>query len=118
MLTIFGNWNPLLYSNFSIFGTQGIMGLFKARQNKRFNYTPRHYKAKGEGSPFEIKHKFDDYRKTVGPSGNVKSKFISAWDELRNSPDRAANRRVLIIASILVFIFLFIIEFDLSIFFQ
>ena len=92
------------------------MGIFKTRQNKKFNYTPRHYDAKGEGSPFEIKHKFDEYRKTVGPSGGVKHKFTSAWDELRNSPDRAANRRILIIAIILVFIFLFIIEFDLSIF--
>ena len=94
------------------------MGIFKTRQSKKFNYTPRYYKPKGEGSPFEIKHKFDDYRKTVGPSGGLKHKFNSAWDELKNSPDRAANRRVLIIAAILILIFLFIIEFDLSIFFN
>lgn len=94
------------------------MGIFKLRKNKRFNYVPRHYKSNGEGSPFEIKHKFDDYRKTVGPSGNIKTKFLTAWDELKNSPDRAANRRILIIAAILVLIFLYIIDFDLSIFFQ
>ncbi len=92
------------------------MGIFKQRKNKRFNYVPRHYKSDGEGSPFEIKHKFDEYRRTVGPSGNIKTKFLTAWDELRNSADRAANRRILIIAAILVLIFLFIIEFDLSIF--
>ncbi len=102
--------------NFSIFEPQ--MGLFKTRKNKRFSYKPRHYKYDGEGSPFQIKHKFDEYRKTVGPSGNLKTKFLTAWDDLRNSPDRAANRRVLIIAAILVLIFLFIIEFDLSIFFK
>ena len=94
------------------------MGIFKLRKNKRFNYVPRHYKSNGEGSPFEIKHKFDDYRKTVGPRGNIKTKFLTAWDELRNSPDRTANRRILIIAAILVLIFLYIIDFDLSIFFQ
>lgn len=94
------------------------MGIFKQRKNKRFNYVPRHYKSDGEGSPFEIKRKFDDYRKTVGPNGNIKTKFLTAWDELRNSADRAANRRILIIAAILVLIFLFIIEFDLSIFFN
>lgn len=94
------------------------MGIFKQRKNKTFNYTPRHYDAKGEGSPFKIKHKFDEYRKTVGPSGNLKSKFLAAWDELRNEPDRAANRRILIIAAILILIFLFIIDFDLSIFFK
>lgn len=92
------------------------MGLFKLRKNKRFSYTPRHYDAKGEGSPFEIKHKFDDYRKTVGSSGNIKTKFLTAWDELRHSPDKAANRRILIIAVILLLIFLYLIEFDLSIF--
>lgn len=94
------------------------MGIFKQRKNKKFNYTPRHYDAKGEGSPFEIKHKFDEYRKTVGPSGNLKTKFKTAWNELRNEPDRAANRRILIIAAILILIFLFIIDFDLSIFFK
>jgi len=93
------------------------MGIFKTRQNKKFNYTPRHYDGKGE-RPFEIKHKFDEYRKTVGPSGGLKSKFVNAWDEFRNSPDKAANRRILIIVAILVFIFLLIIEFDLSIFFN
>jgi hypothetical protein len=105
-----------LNSIFSIFGIEGTMGIFKQRKNKRFNYVPRHYKSDGEGSPFEIKHKFDEYRRTVGPSGNIKTKFLTAWDELRNSADRAANRRILIIAAILVLIFLFIIEFDLSIF--
>jgi hypothetical protein len=94
------------------------MAIFKTRKNKKFSYTPRHYKANGEGSPFEIKHKFEDYRKTVGPTGGLKSKFVTAWDELKNSPDRAANRRVLIIVAILVLIFLFVIEFDLSIFFE
>ena len=40
------------------------MGLFKLRKNKKFSYTPRHFDDKGEGNPFEIKHKFDDFRKT------------------------------------------------------
>ncbi len=92
------------------------MGIFKLRKNKRFNYVPRHYKTNGDGNPFEIKHKFDEYRKTVGPSGNMKTKFSSAWDDLRNSPDRAVNRRIIIIIAILILIFLFIIDFDLSIF--
>ena len=39
------------------------MGLFKLRKNKKFNYEPRYYK--GDSSPFEIKHKFDDQRVTV-----------------------------------------------------
>ena len=90
------------------------MSIFKTRQNKRFNYTPRYYK--GEGNPFEIKHKFDDQRKTIGKVG-LKGKFVNAWDDYKNTPDASANRRTLIIIAILVFIFLLIIDFDLSIFF-
>ncbi|QDO95552.1 riboflavin synthase subunit beta [Formosa sediminum] len=92
------------------------MGIFKTRQNKKFTYTPRHFKSEGDGSPFEIKHKFDDYRKTVGPTGGIKTKFKNAFGELKESPDRAANRRIKIIVAILILIFLFIIDFDLSIF--
>lgn len=90
------------------------MGIFKTRQNKKFNYTPRHYK--GEGNPFEIKHKFDEHRKTVNHVG-LKGKFQNAWDDYKNTPDASANRRILIIVGILIFIFLLIIGFDLSIFF-
>jgi len=93
------------------------MGLFKLRKNKRFNYTPRHFDDKGSGNPFEIKGKFDDYRKTVGSNG-LKTRFANAMDDLKNSPDRAANRRILIIVGALILLFLFIIDFDLSIFFS
>jgi len=94
------------------------MGLLKARKNKKFSYTPRYYDNKGKGNPFEIKHKFDEYRKTVGANKGLKSKFNDALDDLKNNPDRQANRRILIIIAVLVLVFLFIIDFDLSIFFS
>ena len=94
-----------------------MMGIFKTRKNKRFSYTPRHIDDKGEGSPFEIKHKFDDYRTTVGGNSGLKTKFKKAFDDLKTSRDREANRRMLIIVGILLLIFLYIIDFDLSIFF-
>ncbi|MGJ5640701.1 riboflavin synthase subunit beta [Formosa sp. S-31] len=94
------------------------MGIFSRRKNKKFTYTPRFYKGAEEGSPFEMKHKFDGYRKTVGPAGGIKTKFKTAIEELKESPDKEANRRILIIVVILILIFLFIIEFDLSIFFS
>ena len=94
------------------------MGILKVRKNKKFNYTPRYYKQDGEGSPFEIKHKFDEYRKTVGANNGLKTKFNNALDDLKNNPNREANRRILIIVAVLILIFLFIIEFDLSIFFS
>ncbi|WP_242085294.1 riboflavin synthase subunit beta [Aestuariivivens sediminis] len=94
------------------------MGLLKLRKNKRYNYTPRFYDDKGEGSPFQMKHKFDAYRKTVGSNSGLKTKINNAFDDFKNNPDRDANRRILIIIAILILVFLIIIDFDLSIFFS
>lgn len=91
------------------------MGLLKTRKNKRYNYTPRYYK--GEGSPYELKHKFDEYRKTVNPPKGIKGKFNAAVEDYNNR-DESVNKRVLIIVGVLILIFLFIIDFDLSIFFK
>ncbi|MFV0566155.1 MAG: riboflavin synthase subunit beta [Flavobacteriaceae bacterium] len=94
------------------------MGLLKIRKNKKFSYQPRYFDDKGEGNPFEIKHKFDEHRTTVGANKGLKAKFVNALDDFKNNPDRAANRRTLIIIAVLLLVFLFIIEFDLSIFFK
>ncbi len=93
------------------------MGLLKLRKNKKFNYIPKYYDDKGNGNPYEIKHKFDEFRKTVETKRGLKAKFVDAWDDLKNNPNREANKRILIIVAILILIFLFLIDFDLSIFF-
>ena len=90
------------------------MGFFK-QKNKRYNYKPRFYK--GEGSPFEMKGKFDADRSTLEATGGIKKRFIKVLDESNKAPDRAVNKRVYIILAVLVLVFLFIIDFDLSIFF-
>lgn len=92
------------------------MGALKQRKNKRYNYTPRYYK--GEGNPYEMKHKFDDFRTTIGANKGIKAKLNTALDEFKNTPDEAANKRILIIVVVLVVVFLFVIDFDLSIFFS
>jgi hypothetical protein len=92
------------------------MGIFKLRKNKKYSYTSRLFDGKGEGNPFEIKHKFDDYRKTIGNNSGLKTKINNALDDLKTSPDSEVNKRILIIIAILLLIFLFIIDFDLSIF--
>ena len=94
------------------------MGLFKLRKNKKFSYTPRHFDDKGEGNPFEIKHKFDDFRKTVGSNNGLKTKINNALDDLKSNPDYTVNRRIIFIICLLILVFLFIIDFDLSIFFS
>ena len=42
------------------------MGLLKRRKNKQFDYNPRYFDNDGEGSPYKIKHKFDEFRTTIG----------------------------------------------------
>ena len=93
------------------------MGLIVKRKNKKYSYKPRHYEFDGEGSPFSMGHKFDEFRTTVGDNKGLKGKFKTAWADLRQSSDRNANRRLIVIIAILILLFLFIIEFDLSIFY-
>ena len=88
------------------------MGFLK-RTNKKFDYQPRFYK--GEGNPFKIEHKLDQFRKTAGKNKGIKAKFNDAISDIKNS-DKRVNKTLFIIISILVFIFLYIIDFDLSIF--
>ncbi|MGB1284427.1 MAG: riboflavin synthase subunit beta [Polaribacter sp.] len=89
------------------------MGFLK-RTNKKFDYQPRYYKG---GNPYKIEHKFDEFRVTAGKSKGLKAKFNDALDELKNS-DKGVNKTILYIIFILVFIFLYIIDFDVSIFYK
>jgi len=92
------------------------MGILNTRKNKKYSYTPRYYK--GDSSPFELKHKFDDYRVTVGNNRGLKTKLNNAIDDYKYNEDSSgANRRIMIIIGVLILIFLFVIDFDLSIFF-
>lgn len=92
------------------------MGLMKLKKNKKFNYKPRYYK--GEGNPYELKHKFDAYRTTVNPAKGIKGKLNAALDDYNNNRDDNVNRRVIIILAVLIVLFLALIGFDLSIFFS
>ena len=94
------------------------MGILKPRKNKKFGYEPRHYDNEGKGTPFQIQHKFDEYRTTVGGNVGLKGKFSAAISDLKTSSDKRSNKIVLVIIAILVLLFLFIIDFDLSIFSQ
>ena len=92
------------------------MGILKTRKNKKFGYEPRYYKSTKEGSPFEMEHKFDKYRKTVGNTNGWKAKFENAIQDLREGSDRRGRLTLVIIILGLVLVFLYIIDFDLTIF--
>jgi hypothetical protein len=117
MLTIFGSEvrAPILFlSNFE----KGAMGRFsKLRKNKKYGYKPRYYDDKGEGNPYKIGHKLDRFRSTADHPGGLKNRFKNAMSDLKREGDRNHRWRMLIIILILLLIVLYILDFDLSIFF-
>ncbi|MCH2218541.1 MAG: riboflavin synthase subunit beta [Flavobacteriales bacterium] len=106
------------------------MGFVK-RKIKKFEYQPRYYK--GEENPYQIKHKFDQFRDTVGAKKSIKKKVVDAINELKERDYSVdyndevfdadikqdnSNRIIIFMIIIFLLIFLFVIDFDLSIFYQ
>jgi len=91
------------------------MGILK-RTNKKFDYQPRYYKSDKEGSPYKMEGRFDGYRSTLSTPKGLKGKFVTAWDEFNTSRANGYNKTIILIVLIFVLIFLWIIDFDLSIF--
>ncbi len=83
------------------------MGILKTRKNKKFDYQPRYFDDKGKGNPFQMEHKFDKFRSTVGPNNGLKGKFVNAWGDIRDSSSRGTNKIILLIVAILVLFFLY-----------
>ena len=90
---------------------------FKLSKNQRYNYTPRYYKGKSEGNIYEFDSKFKKYKDTTNQI-DFGSQWAEARKQSRTRGNRSFNGRVLLIAAILILIFLYIIDFDLSIFSQ
>jgi len=87
----------------------------KLPKNKRFNYTPRYYKGKEGTDTSQFSTKFDAYAETYN-----KNDFSGRWHEMRmanrNRNNSGFNRTILILIAFFVLVFLYIIDFDLSIF--
>ena len=86
-------------------------------KNRKFEYKPRFYDDKGKGNPYKIEPKFDKFRSTVNTPRGIKGKLNTAIDDIKTEGDRNLKIRMTVIIAILVLIFLYIIDFDLSIFF-
>ncbi|WP_209399577.1 riboflavin synthase subunit beta [Pseudozobellia sp. WGM2] len=96
----------------------GMLSKFtRLKRNKKFEYSPRYYDDKGKGNPFKIEPKFDQFRSTLNSPRGIKGKFGNAMADMRREGDRNLKIRMLVIVGILVLIVLFILDFDLSIFF-
>ena len=90
--------------------------LFKLSRNKRYNYTPRYYEGKQIENPYDFDSKFVKYRETYNAND-----FGKKWQEARaisrNRSNRSFSPLLAIIIAVLCLIFLYIIDFDLSIFY-
>lgn len=87
----------------------------KLKSNNRFNYTPRYYKGKQGVEDAKQTTKFDAYADTYNEN-DYAGQWQNARVHNRNRNNMAFNKTVLIVMAVLVFIFLYIIDFDLSIF--
>jgi len=91
------------------------LNLGKLRKNSRYNYTPRYYKGKEEGNIYSFESKFNKYKNTTN-SIDFGSQWADARASSRTRGNREINKRVIYIIIILIILFLWIIDFDLSIF--
>jgi hypothetical protein len=93
------------------------MGRFsKLRKNKKYDYQPRFYDSQGQGNPFKIQHKLDQFRTTADGPGGLKTRWHRAMGDMRQQGDRYQQYRFWIILAILILIVLYILDFDLSVF--
>lgn len=89
----------------------------RLRRNRTYDYHPRYYDDKGKGNPYKMAPKFDEYRSTLSNQRGLKNKFNNVLEDTRREGDRNVKIRLAIIVAALILVFLFVIDFDLSIFF-
>ncbi|WP_298761277.1 hypothetical protein [uncultured Psychroserpens sp.] len=84
-------------------------------RNKRFNYTPRYYNGKEDTDTSQYPTKIDAYADNYN-----KNDISGQWHENRiknrTRNNSEFNRTILILIGVFVLVFLYIIDFDLSIF--
>ncbi len=91
-------------------------GFFKLPTYKKFNYTPRYYQGK------ENNQNLYDFDSAIRRDRETHSynDFRAQWSEARHDSrhrgNREINKRLLIIIGVLILIFLFIIDFDITLF--
>ena len=91
------------------------ISLFKIKKNRRYNYTPRYYSGKQDINPYDFDSKFSKYRESYNQN-DFGHKWQEARLKMRNRSNRGISFRLIIVILILILGFLFVIDFDLSIF--
>jgi hypothetical protein len=91
------------------------LNLFKLRKNKNFRYSPRYSRSEEQSNIYEFDSAYSKNRE----SRSIYDKSNS-WTEARlssrNRENSSFSKTILFIALLLTFVFLYVIDFDLSIF--
>jgi len=89
--------------------------LLRLPENNRFHYTPRFYKGTDEGNIYKFKSKYSKEERGINYN-DYRGQWAQARKDSRHRDNATISYRLLIIIAVLVLIFLYIIDFDLSIF--
>lgn len=87
----------------------------RLKTNNRFNYTPRYYRGKPEADGSNGSNKFDHYVDALN-SNDYSGHWHAARSKYRNRENSSWNLTVWALVAFFTLVFLWIIDFDLSIF--
>ena len=87
----------------------------KLPKNRRFNHTPMYYKGKEDIDESKYETKFDAYAENYSDI-DIAGQWHEARINNRNRNNSGFNKTIWVLICLFTLIFLFIIEFDLSIF--
>ena len=90
--------------------------MFKLNKNRRFNYTPRFFKGK-EDTTINFESKISRSRDQYN-SIDMGMNWSDQRDKMRNTRNRGVNPTLILIVVFLILVFLYIIDFDLTIFYN
>ena len=89
--------------------------MFKLNKNRRFNYTPRFFKGK-EDTTINFESKISRSRDQYN-SIDMGMNWSDQRDKMPNTRNRGVNPTLILIVVFLILVFLYIIDFDLTIFY-
>ena len=91
------------------------ISFFKLKKNRRYNYTPRYFKGKDNGNAFDFDSKFSKFREKYNEN-DLSQRWQEVRLKMRTRGNRGLSTRLFIIFMVLLMVFFFLIDFDLSIF--
>ncbi|MGC6421373.1 MAG: hypothetical protein ACON47_02840 [Flavobacteriaceae bacterium] len=90
---------------------------FKTQKNRRYNYTPRYYKGKEEGNPYDFDSKFSRFRETYN-ANDFGHQWKDAREKMRHRGNRSISPLLLLLIGLLSLLALYVLDFDWTLFTQ